>query len=165
MDTSSVNATVAVMNENKLLGEFVVSNDRTHSQIIMPLMDDLMKKAGLEISDIDVFAVSVGPGSFTGLRIGMATVKTLAQICNKPIIGISSLDSLYENCYLYDGIICPIIDARNNQVYNALYENGVKVIEDRIVSIEQLLDDLKNEKVIFCGDGVIKYKELILQYN
>ena len=79
MDTCSANAAVAVMNDKKLIGEFVVSNDRTHSQVIMPLVDEMLKKCGLDISDIDVFAVTVGPGSFTGLRIGMATVKTLRE--------------------------------------------------------------------------------------
>lgn len=163
MDTSSVNAAVAVMNDKKLIGEFVVSNDRTHSQIIMPLLDELLKKCGLKISDIDVFAVSIGPGSFTGLRIGMATIKTLAQMCNKPVIGVSSLDSLYENCSLFEGVVCPIIDARHNQVYNALYKNGSKIVGDRIVSVEQLVFELKDEKVIFCGDGVLAYNDLILK--
>ena len=163
MDTCSANAAVAVMNDKKLIGEFVISNDRTHSQVIMPLVDDMLKKCGLDISDIDVFAVSVGPGSFTGLRIGMATVKTLAQFCKKPIIGISSLDSLYENCALFDGIVCPIIDARHGEVYNALYKDGKRITDYRVVSVDWLIEQLNGQKVCFCGDGVLTYGDKLAQ--
>ena len=97
MDTSSVNACVAVMNDEKILGEYTVSHDRTHSQIIMPMLDDMLKCCGLTIEDIDVFAVATGPGSFTGLRIGISTVKTFAQVLGKPVVGISSLESLAAN--------------------------------------------------------------------
>ena len=163
MDTCSANAAVAVMNDKKLIGEFVISNDRTHSQVIMPLVDDMLKKCGLDISDIDVFAVSVGPGSFTGLRIGMATVKTFAQFCKKPIIGVSSLDSLYENCALFDGIVCPIIDARHGEVYNALYKDGKRITDYRVVSVDRLIEQLNGQKVCFCGDGVLTYGDKLAQ--
>ena len=163
MDTCSANAAVAVMNDKKLIGEFVISNDRTHSQVIMPLVDDMLKKCGLDISDIDVFAVSVGPGSFTGLRIGMATVKTFAQFCKKPIIGVSSLDSLYENCALFDGIVCPIIDARHGEVYNALYKDGKRITDYRVVSVDLLIEQLNGQKVCFCGDGVLTYGDKLAQ--
>ena len=89
MDTSSVNATVAVCDENKILGEYTISGDRAHSQIIMPMLDELLQKCKLDISDIDVFAVALGPGSFTGLRIGIAAMKTFAVTLNKKIIGVS----------------------------------------------------------------------------
>ena len=163
MDTCSANAAVAVMNDKKLIGEFVISNDRTHSQVIMPLVDDMLKKCGLDISDIAVFAVSVGPGSFTGLRIGMATVKTFAQFCKKPIIGVSSLDSLYENCALFDGIVCPIIDARHGEVYNALYKDGKRITDYRVVSVDRLIEQLNGQKVCFCGDGVLTYGDKLAQ--
>ena len=165
MDTSSVNATVAVMNDKKLIGEFIISNDRTHSQIIMPLLDDLLKKCGIDVSDIDVFSVSVGPGSFTGLRIGMATIKTLAQVCSKPVIGVSSLDALYHNCALFDGVVCPIIDARHDEVYNAIYDGGKKIMDNRVISVDDLIDDLKNKKVVFCGDGVLTYGDKLREYD
>ena len=163
IDTCSVNAAVAVINDKKLIGEFVVSNDRTHSQVIMPLVDDMLKKCGLDIADIDVFAVTIGPGSFTGLRIGVATVKTLAQFCKKPIIGVTSLDSLYENCAMFDGIVCPIIDARHGEVYNALYQNGKRITDYRVIDVEQLIEQLKDEKVCFCGDGVLTYGDKLSQ--
>jgi tRNA threonylcarbamoyl adenosine modification protein YeaZ len=165
MDTCSANAAVAVMNDKKLIGEFVISNDRTHSQVIMPLVDEMLKKCGLDISDIDVFAVSVGPGSFTGLRIGMATVKTLAQFCKKPVIGISSLDSLYENCALFDGVVCPIIDARHDEVYNALYKDGKRITDYRVVSVDQLTQELNGQKVCFCGDGVLTYGDKLSKHK
>ncbi len=165
MDTSSVNATVAVMNDKKLIGESIISNDRTHSQIIMPLLDDLLKKCGIEAGDVDVFAVSVGPGSFTGLRIGMATVKTLAQVCDKPVIGVSSLDALYQNCALFDGVVCPIIDARHGEVYNAVYEGGKKIIDNRVISVDELISELEGKKTVFCGDGVLAYGEKLSKYD
>ncbi len=165
MDTSSVNATVAVMNDKKLIGEFVVSNDKTHSQIIMPLAEDLLKKCGLDIGDVDVFSVCTGPGSFTGLRIGMATVKTLAQVMNKPVIGVSSLDALQHNCSLFDGIVCPIIDARHGEVYNALYSSGKLITNYRIVSIDSLIKELVGKKTIFCGDGAVAYKDILSNYE
>ena len=102
IDTSSLNATVAVLNDEKLLGEFIISNKNTHSQIIMPMLDDMLKFAGLDIDDIDVFAAAIGPGSFTGLRIGIATAKALAQGGGKKIIGVSALEGLAENVYEYN---------------------------------------------------------------
>ena len=165
MDTSSANAAVAVMNDKKLIGEYIISNDRTHSQIIMPLLEDLLIKCGIKVADVNVFAVATGPGSFTGLRIGMASVKTLAQMCGKPVIGVSSLDSLAENCSLFSGLVCPIIDARRGEVYNALYRGGDKICDERVINLEQLLADIRDEQVIFCGDGVVSYSDIISEHN
>jgi len=163
MDTSSLTATVAVLTDEKLLGEFSVSNKLTHSQTIMPMTDTLLKTASMKISDIDVFAVSVGPGSFTGLRIGMATAKTFAQALNKPIIGISSLEAVAQNFSFTDDIICPIMDARRNEVYNALYKNGRETVSPRALHIDELLDELRDENVIFAGDGVLIHRDRILK--
>ena len=168
MDTSSVNATVAVMNDKKLVAEYLISNDRTHSVIIMPLLEDMLKKCNLQLSDIDVFAVVTGPGSFTGLRIGIATIKTLAQACNKPVIGVNSLESLATNFLMCkDTLICPIIDARHEEVYNALYENDMTVSEPRVISLDNLFDELEStgKNVIFCGDGVLNYADKITSKN
>lgn len=159
MDTSTLTATVAVLTDEKLLGEFSVSNKLTHSQTIMPMTDTLLKTASLTLNDIDVFAVSVGPGSFTGLRIGMATVKTFAQALNKPIIGVSSLDAVAHSFSFTDAVICPVMDARRSEVYNALYRNGREIVAPRALHIDKLLEELKNEKVIFAGDGVLIHKD------
>lgn len=168
MDTSSVNATVAVMNDKKLVAEYIISNDRTHSVIIMPLLEDMLKKSGLTLNDVDVFASAIGPGSFTGLRIGIASVKTLAQAKGKPVVGINSLESLSANFDLCtDAIICPIIDARHKQVYTALYENSSEICPPKVEELDQLLSELEKsgKKVIFCGDGVLAYGEYIESKN
>ncbi len=164
MDTSSVNATVAVMNDKKLVAEYIISNDRIHSVIIMPLLEDMLGKCGLKLSDVDVFASVTGPGSFTGLRIGIATIKTLAQACNKPVVGVTSLESLAANFVLCrDTVICPIIDARHEEVYNALYENGVCTVQPRVISLDELFAELSatGKNVVFCGDGVLNYSDKI----
>ena len=142
MDTSSVNATVAVCDENRILGEYTVSNERAHSQIIMPMLESLLNHCSLTIKDIDVFAVALGPGSFTGLRIGISAMKTLAQSLSKPIIGVSSLDEVASSFFGTDKIICPIFDARRNEVYNALYLNGNKFVSERVVDFDELLIEL-----------------------
>lgn len=162
MDTSSVTATVAVITEEKLLGEYSVSNRLTHSQTILPMADELLKNLELQIKDIDVFAVCTGPGSFTGLRIGMATVKTMAQALSKPIIGVSSLDALGLSFYTADDtLVCPIVDARRDEVYNALYSCNSKICNDRALNIDDLLGELRGKKVIFCGDAAILHKDKI----
>ncbi|MBO5007547.1 MAG: tRNA (adenosine(37)-N6)-threonylcarbamoyltransferase complex dimerization subunit type 1 TsaB [Clostridia bacterium] len=166
MDTSSLTATVAVQNDEKLLGEYSVSNKLMHSQTILPMTDELLKNLSMTIDDIDVFSVCVGPGSFTGLRIGMATVKTFSQVLSKPVVGISSLDATAYNFFGTDGyVICPIIDARRDEVYNALYLNGEKIVYDRALHIDRLLEELKGKKVIFAGDAVMVQREKILSHT
>ncbi len=165
MDTSSVNATVCVADENKILGEYTVSNERAHSQIIMPMLNDLLTNCSLSVRDIDVFAVALGPGSFTGLRIGIAAMKTLAGSLSKPIIGISSLDQIASSFYLSDKYICPILDARRNEVYNAIYYNGKKIVSERAVDFDEVLIELDSKEVVFAGDALIKYKDRILSFN
>jgi len=166
MDTSSLTATVAVMNNEKLLGEYTVSNKLTHSQTILPMTDELIKNVSMTLNDIDVFSVCIGPGSFTGLRIGMATVKTFAQALSKPIIGVSSLDAVAYNFFGADDyIICPIVDARRGEVYNALYRLENKIMPDRALSLDALFDELSGKKVIFCGDASISYRDRITNRN
>ena len=165
MDTSSVNATVAVCDENRIVGEYTVSNEKAHSQIIMPMLESLLNHCSLTIKDIDVFAVALGPGSFTGLRIGISAMKTLAQSLSKPIIGVSSLDEVASSFFGTDKIICPIFDARRNEVYNALYLNGNKFVSERVVDFDELLIELSQKQVIFAGDAIIKYRDKILSFN
>lgn len=154
MDTSTLTASVAVLDEDKLLGEYTVSEKLTHSQTIMPMADSLLSSLGSSLKDMDAFAVCLGPGSFTGLRIGMATVKSFSQVLNKPVIGVSSLDAAaYNFCYAEDVIICPMIDARRNEVYTSFYKNGEKLIDDKAIHIDELLQELGGKKVIFCGDA------------
>ncbi len=165
MDTSSAIATVAVGDENRILGEYTVAGERAHSQIIMPMLEELLSRCNISINDIDVFAVALGPGSFTGLRIGIAAIKTFAKALNKKIIGVSSLDEVAANFTLTDKFICPIFDARRSDVYNAVYKNGEKIVADRIISIETVLLEMADKEVIFAGDAAIKYKERISSAN
>ncbi len=161
IDTSSKAATAALMSDENLICEYTISNKKTHSQNILPMISDMMKKADISMDDIDVFAVCTGPGSFTGLRIGMATAKTFAQAKDKPVIGVSALYGLYKNVSPTPYLVCPIIDARRGDVYNALFKDDKRLTEDRAININDLLNELKGHKVVFVGDGVSVYKELI----
>jgi len=167
IDTSSNVATVAVLNDEKLVGEYTINNPMTHSQKLMPMIDVLLKDVSLSIRDIDYLAVSKGPGSFTGIRIGIATVKGLAQPFNTPILAVSSLEVLAYNIPFTDKLICPIMDARRDEVYSCIYkwENNVlkNLIEERAMGIEKLMESLQDRKedVIFLGDGLKRYGEFI----
>ena len=164
IDTSALTATAAILSEDILIGEISTTTKLTHSQTIMPMIDELLNKVSLDIADIDLFACSEGPGSFTGLRIGIGTIKGLAYGLGKPVVGVSTLEALAHNIDVTDLVICPIMDARRGQVYNAIYKyDGEKVAcitEPRALSIEELCDEL-TERTIFVGDGVNVHKEKI----
>ncbi len=164
IDTSSVNATAAVCDENKILGEYTIAGERAHSQIIMPMIDELLKRCTIDIADIDAFAVALGPGSFTGLRIGIAAAETMAQALGKGIIGISSLDMINASFHHNDKYICPIFDARRNDVYNAVFKDGVKITPDRICDFDLVLSEMQDRETIFAGDAVLKYNDKILSF-
>lgn len=166
IDTSSVVATCAVLDEEKLLGEYTLNQDMTHSERLIPMVKTLMDSLKLKPENIDLFAGSVGPGSFTGLRIGLATIKGLAHVVDKSVIGISTLEALAFNVP-FDGIVIPIMDARRDRVYTGIYrwENGklINIMEPTILNIDELLDivDSKYEKVLFNGDGTLVFKDRI----
>lgn len=167
IDSSSKVATVALLNDDTLLGEYVINDKREHSVLLMPMIENLLKDCELTINDIDGFVVSKGPGSFTGLRIGMATIKGLSFGANKPYISLSSLDGLAYSLSYFNGIICPIMDALRENVYTALYKNEdgefKNIMEPTPMELPDLLEMLKekNEEVIFTGDGLLKHKEYI----
>lgn len=164
IDTSALTASAAILADGILIGEISTTTKLTHSQTIMPMIDELLKKVSLDITDIDLFACSEGPGSFTGLRIGIGTIKGLAYGLNKPVVGVSTLEALAHNIDVTNLVICPIMDARRGQVYNALYKyngNTLECIkEPRALSVEELCEELA-EKTIFVGDGVKVHKEKI----
>ena len=166
IDTSALTATAAILSGDTLLGEISTTTKLTHSQTIMPMIDELLNKVSLDISDIDLFACSEGPGSFTGLRIGIGTIKGLAYGLGKGVVGISTLEALAHNIAFTPCIISPIMDARRGQVYNALYRwNGEKlecIKEPRALAIEELCGEL-TEKTIFVGDGVKVHMEKITE--
>ena len=165
IDTCCMAATAAVLSDDRLVAQIVQNNKRTHSQKIMPMIEFMLKEAELDLADIDCFAAAVGPGSFTGVRIGVATAKALAHATGKPCVAVSTLHALSNNVAYFDGIICPILDARRGQVYNALFEGGnmKRITEDRACSIEDLCAELatSKEKIMFLGDGVSVFAEQI----
>lgn len=167
VDTSSNVASAAIVDDNKLVCECVLNNKLTHSQTLLPMIDEIFKKSELTPQDIDVFAVSSGPGSFTGLRIGVTTIKGLAHATDKPVCGVNTLEALAYNLPFCPHIIAPIMDARREQVYNAFYkwENGVlkEVTGPRAISLEECLNELLklDEKVVFLGDGVAVFRDKI----
>lgn len=165
IDTCCMAATAAVIADDRLVAQAVQNNKKTHSQRIMPMIEQMLEQAELSLSDIDCFAAAVGPGSFTGVRIGVATVKALAHAAGKPCAAVSTLHALANNVACFDGIICPIMDARRNQVYNALFNGGdmSRIKEDRALSIDELCEELKDSerKIIFLGDGLPVFADKI----
>lgn len=164
LETSGSNCSVALIDEEKTISEFSLSNGTTHSQNLVPMLDQIQKFSNIDLKDIDCLACSVGPGSFTGLRIGIATIKGIAVSLNKPVIGVSSLTGLAYNVPYFDGTICSIIDAKNNNVYAGIYTYTDKptlacdYISD---SIDVLIDKLKSENnnILFIGDGAYAYMD------
>lgn len=167
IDTSSDVASVAVVSDDKLIAEYTLNFKKTHSERLMPMIDAMLSDCGVELSAVDAFAVSIGPGSFTGLRIGIATAKGLAQACNKPVIPVCTLEGMAYNLPMCEHLIVPIMDARRQQVYTATYiwdEDGFREVEEpRAVSIDECISDCGNfVEVVFVGDGVPVYKDYIL---
>jgi tRNA threonylcarbamoyladenosine biosynthesis protein TsaB len=159
LDTSAEVCTAAICNDAKLIAEMTVNTGNTHSQTLLPVIEQILKISELTLDDIDCFACSTGPGSFTGVRIGVATLKGIAYGKNKPCISVSSLEALAYNLIGYEGILCPVMNARRNQVYNALFEcKGGKITRlcpDRALSIEELDEELSScdKKIFLSGDG------------
>ncbi|MBH1942422.1 tRNA (adenosine(37)-N6)-threonylcarbamoyltransferase complex dimerization subunit type 1 TsaB [Mobilitalea sibirica] len=170
VDSSGLVASVAVITEEALLAEYTVNYKKTHSQTLLPMLNEITAMIELDLSEIDGIAVVAGPGSFTGLRIGSATVKGLGMALSKPIIPVPTVDSLAYNLYGTDKIICPMMDARRNQVYTGLYEftgdNQFHILsEQKAVSVEEIIREINGygREVIFLGDGVSVYKEMIME--
>ena len=156
LDSSAVAGSVALCDGDRLLCEYTVNLGNTHSETILPMVESILKLAGYTVDDIDIFACSEGPGSFTGIRIGAATIKGLAFSTDKPCIGVSTLEALAYNLLGFDGIICPVMNARRGQVYNAVFDSELnRLTEDRAIAASDLAAELeKHERVTLCGDGV-----------
>lgn len=169
LDSSGLVASVAVASEEAILAEYTVNYKKTHSQTLLPMLDEIVRMLELDLNSIDAIAVTAGPGSFTGLRIGSATAKGLGLALNKPIIPVPTVDCLAYNLYGTDKMICPLMDARRGQVYTGLYEfcdDEFRVIAAQMaVSIDELIDKINKigRKTIFLGDGVPVHKEKIMQ--
>lgn len=167
IDTSSMAASVAVIEDNTLICEYTINTKKTHSQKLMPMIENMLNLSDLSIKEIDAVAICEGPGSFTGLRIGMATAKAIAHVNNIPVIGVNSLEILAANMNLCDKKICSILDAQRNQVYTGRYQyvdgNLTEIKEIGIQLIEELLDELSQSKEewILVGEAVYKYEDKI----
>ena len=171
LDSSGLVASVAVVEDNQLLAEYTVNYKKTHSQTLLPMLDEIAKMIELDLETIDAIAVAAGPGSFTGLRIGSATAKGLGLALKKPLIPVPTVDALAYNLYDSTGVICPMMDARRGQVYTGIYTfvNGeMQVIQEQCaISVEELAGRLKEEcekygkKVVLLGDGVPVYREKV----
>lgn len=167
LDSSGLVASVAIAEDDNLLAEYTVNYKKTHSQTLLPMLDEISTMIELDFGTIDAIAVAAGPGSFTGLRIGAATAKGLGLALNKPLIGIPTVEGLAYNLYDVSGIICPIMDARRKQVYTGIYkfENHemITVEEQMAIGVEELIEKINTQKchTVFLGDGVSVYKEMI----
>ena len=160
IDSTAEVASVAVCNGSKPLAVYTVKNGNTHSQTLLPMIEAALKHSSLSIDDIELFALSEGPGSFTGVRIGAATLKGLAFDRALPCVGVSTLEALAYNLIGFDGIICPVMNARRSQVYTAIFkcDNGVltRLCPDKAISISELeaeLISLGEQNVYLVGDG------------
>jgi tRNA threonylcarbamoyl adenosine modification protein YeaZ len=169
LDSSGIVASVAIWEDDVILAEYTVNYKKTHSQTLLPMLDEIVKMTELDLSSVDAIAVAAGPGSFTGLRIGSATAKGLALALDKPVLAIPTIEGLAFNLYDTKGLICPIMDARRNQVYTGVYRfeehKLVTVIDQEAVAITDLIDQLEKlgEPVTFLGDGVPVFKKRILE--
>ncbi len=171
IDSSGLVATVAVAEDAELIAEYTTNYKKTHSQTLLPMLENVREMIDLDLNTIDYLAVAAGPGSFTGLRIGSATVKGLGLALNKPVIEVPTLEGLAYNMCGTDHLVCPLMDARRNQVYTGIYEfepmehnwqmHALK--EQCVVDISEIIEECNRleRPVIFLGDGVPVYLQKI----
>lgn len=160
-ESSAKTASVALCDENGMIAQYFQNSGLTHSRTLLPMAEDMLKNLGLTVADLDLIAVAHGPGSFTGIRIGVSTVKGLAWVADKPVCGVSTLEAMaYNGIFAPEGsVICCAMDARRNQVYNSLFEikneKPYRLCEDRALGLDELLAELKNcgKSVFLVGDG------------
>ena len=167
LDSSGLVASVAIVEGNDLKGEYTVNYKKTHSQTLLPMLDEVAKMIELDLNSVDAIAVSGGPGSFTGLRIGSATAKGLGLALNKPLIHIPTVDALAYNLVGHRDLVCPLMDARRNQTYTGLYRfngNEMEIAEPQCaVGIDEIIEKINNigQPVVFLGDGVAVFESYI----
>lgn len=159
LESSAKAASVALMEDTELIAQYTQCSGLTHSRTLLPMLEDMLKNTEKKMSDVDLVAVAHGPGSFTGIRIGVSTVKGLAWAGEKKCVGVSTLESMAWHGIAHGGLICSVMDARRNQVYNALFEivdgKPVRLCKDRAIALEELCAELKEKNCPVClvGDG------------
>ena len=167
LDSSGLVASVAIVEDNDLKGEYTVNYKKTHSQTLLPMLDEVAKMIELDLNSIDAIAVSGGPGSFTGLRIGSATAKGLGLALGKPLIRIPTVDALAYNLVGSRDMVCPLMDARRNQTYTGLYRfdgNQMEIVKPQCaVGIDEIIAAVNEigQAVVFLGDGVAVFESYI----
>lgn len=169
LDSSGLVASVAVMEEEHLLAEYTINYKKTHSQTLLPMLDEIANMIELDLNTVDAIAIAKGPGSFTGLRIGSATAKGLGLALKKPIVEVPTVDGIAYQLYGVSDVICPMMDARRNQVYTGLYtfqNTGSEyqfetLLPQCALSVEEIADkcNVLGKAVVFLGDGTDVYKE------
>lgn len=169
IDSSGLVASVAVVEDGQMIAEYTVNYKKTHSQTLLPMLNEIAQMTELDLKSVDVIAVAAGPGSFTGLRIGSATAKGLGLALEKPLVSVPTIEGLAYNLCGTDKAVCPMMDARRNQVYTGIYEflgNELKSIEGQMaVGIEEIVQKINRlgREVILLGDGVPVYREILQQ--
>lgn len=168
IDTSTMISSCAVIEEGVVIGEMNINQQKTHSETLVPMIKDILDRLDLKPQDIDLYAVGKGPGSFTGLRIGMTTAKTMAQVFDKKIVGVSTLKALAYSVMTHKKIVA-LLDARGGRVYYGIYQwkDGVlnTVYKDELIYFEDLMNELSEEEFVFVGEGARLFKEEILKKN
>lgn len=165
IDTSQKTVSVALLEDAAIRAESFINRGINHAEVLLPAIDQTCRTGGLRLGQIDLYALTLGPGSFTGLRVGASTVKGLALATGKPVVGVSTLDALAQNGASSDRLICPVLNAQKQQVYTAGYRAGAagrleKATDERVVNLEDLLGGLR-EDALFLGDGAVAYEEQI----
>lgn len=167
LDSSGLVASVAIVEDDNLLGEYTVNYKKTHSQTLLPMLDEIAKMIELDLNSIDAIAIAGGPGSFTGLRIGSATAKGLGLALKKPIINVPTVDGIAYNLVGHRDMVCPLMDARRNQTYTGLYQfdgNKMQVVSEQCaVGIDEIVAKINTigQPVVFLGDGVPVFKDYL----
>lgn len=169
IDTSTPIGSVALMDGNNLVAEHTLNIVQAHSSRLMPAIDTVLKWGDIKAADLDGCAVGIGPGSFTGIRIGVATIKSLCYALDKPIVGVSTLEAIAYNLRWTNSIICPLLDARRSEVYGAIFEGGTewqRLSEDLCLPIDGFLEKTEPQRrvpttFIFVGDGLLTYGDAV----
>ena len=171
LESSGLVASAAILTEEKLICEYTVNHKKTHSQTLLPMVDEIVRMTKQDLNDLDAIAVASGPGSFTGLRIGSATAKGLGLALDKPLVSVPTLEGLAYNLYGSENLLCPMMDARRNQVYTGIYswedETFTVLYDQTACPVEDVLKECirlaeqTGKKIIFLGDGVPVYEDMI----
>jgi universal bacterial protein yeaZ len=165
IDTSTTHSSCAVMDDNNIVGDFSINQSMSHNEILLVMVDEMLKKLNIDIEDIDLFVAVTGPGSFTGIRIGVTVVKALAMALNKPIVAVNTLEALSFGVFS-DKKKIPLIDARGERVYYGVYEgiNNKNIVAPALLTIDELLNEFSDKgEFVFVGDCVNLYKDRILE--